>query len=77
MAAAYAAGVVARSLAQAEEPPARAADLYRMLADVVVKWDAWNEIHHGRGLVCELPVNNQSASTAPAAPVGRRLYPTH
>ena len=54
VAAAYAAGVVARSLAEADEPPVRAADFYRMLADAAVKLAGWDEVQHGEGLVREL-----------------------
>jgi hypothetical protein len=78
VAAAYAAGVVARSLARSDEPPARAADLYRMLANAAVKLAGWDETQRGKGLVRELPVNSRSAVATPDNPLGgrRRLYPS-
>jgi hypothetical protein len=54
VATAYAAGVVARSLAKAPQPPVRAADVYGMVAEEAVRLSNWDEIEHGRGIVHEL-----------------------
>jgi hypothetical protein len=68
VAAAYAAGVIARSISDASQIPARASDLYSQLAATAVKFPDHDRKQHGEGLIHQPASVSEVSTAAPASP---------